>query len=79
MHSLKVSWSGYSYTTNGYVMIYSFAPEQFGITKQYTDVMCVRPFLGSSVTYAVGENNYDNLFGPLIFTYYWSDTSLTIT
>ncbi|CAK67096.1 unnamed protein product (macronuclear) [Paramecium tetraurelia] len=79
LHTLTIDWSAYSYTDKGYVMVYSYAPEQFGIIKAYTDVFCIRPFLGSTVAYSPTENNYDNLFASLKFTYYWSDTTLTIT
>ncbi|CAD8209158.1 unnamed protein product [Paramecium octaurelia] len=78
LHTLTIDWSGYNYADKGYVMVYSYAPEQFGIIKAYTDVVCIRPFLGSTVAYVSKEDNYDNLFVSLKFTYYWSDTTLTI-
>ncbi|CAD8119884.1 unnamed protein product [Paramecium sonneborni] len=78
MHTLTIDWSGYSYTNNGFVMVYSYAPEQFGITKAYSDVVSIRPFLGNTVAYVDTQDNYDNLFYPLKFIYYWSDTSITI-
>ncbi|CAD8201288.1 unnamed protein product [Paramecium pentaurelia] len=78
LHTLTIDWSDYAYTDNGYVMVYSYAPEQFGIIRAYSDIVCIRPFLGNSVTYVDTENNYDNAFSQIKFTYYWSDTTQTI-
>lgn len=60
-------------------MVYSYPAELFGIINTYTDVICIRPFLGTTVAYITTEDNYDNLFKPLKFTYYWTDTTLSIT
>ncbi|CAK92323.1 unnamed protein product (macronuclear) [Paramecium tetraurelia] len=70
-HTLTIDWSSFFYNSNGFMMVYSYPPEQFGIINTYTDVFCIRPFQGSTVTYIESENNYDSSFSQIKFTYYW--------
>ncbi|CAD8182653.1 unnamed protein product [Paramecium octaurelia] len=72
-HTFTIDWSSFPYNSNGFVMVYSYPPEQFGIIKTYSDVICIRPFQGSSVTYVDSNDNYDNTFSQIRFTYYWQE------
>ncbi|CAD8105409.1 unnamed protein product [Paramecium primaurelia] len=73
-HTLTIDWNAFAYNSNGFVMVYSYPPEQFGIIKAYTDVICIRPFQGGSVLYVDTEDNYDNTFSQIKFIYYWADS-----
>ncbi|CAD8156251.1 unnamed protein product [Paramecium pentaurelia] len=77
-HTTKIDWTGYSYSQNGYLMVYSFPPEIFGIRNAYSDVICLRPIVGSSPVYDANENTFDTGFKPLTFTWSWTDPSLTV-
>ena len=59
-------------------MVYSFPPEIFGIRNAYSDVICLRPTIVNPPVYTVDENTFDTLFKPLIITWSWTDTSLTV-
>ncbi|CAD8073782.1 unnamed protein product [Paramecium primaurelia] len=77
-HSTKIDWSSYAYGSNGYLMVYSFPPEMFGIKNALSDVICLRPIVGSSPVYNAAENTFDTGFKPLTITWSWTDTSLTV-
>ncbi|CAD8163849.1 unnamed protein product [Paramecium octaurelia] len=77
-HTTKIDWSGYAYSQNGYVMVYSFPPEMFGIRNAYSDVICLRPMIGNPPVYNTGENTFDTGFKPLIITWTWTDPLLTV-
>ncbi|CAK82381.1 unnamed protein product (macronuclear) [Paramecium tetraurelia] len=77
-HTTKIDWSGYLYTSNGYLMVYSFPPEIFGIRNAYSDVVCLRPMIGNPPVYAAAQNTFDTGFKPLTITWSWTDTSMSV-
>ena len=50
----------------------------FGIKNALSDVICLRPIVGSSPVYNAAENTFDTGFKPLTITWSWTDTSLTV-
>ncbi|CAD8098191.1 unnamed protein product [Paramecium primaurelia] len=75
LHTVRIDWIGYSYTANGFMQVYSYAAEQFGIRNALTDIIALRPT--TSVTTA-DTINLDTGFTGFYLEWTWSDTNLVV-
>ncbi|CAK62653.1 unnamed protein product (macronuclear) [Paramecium tetraurelia] len=75
LHTVRIDWIGYTYSTNGYMQVYSYAAEQFGIRNALSDIIALRPTTSLTTAATI---NLDTLFTGFFLEWTWTDTNLVV-
>ncbi|CAD8195035.1 unnamed protein product [Paramecium pentaurelia] len=75
LHTVRIDWTDYLYTVNGYMQVYSYAAEQFGIRNALSDIIALRPTTSVATANAI---NLDTGFTAFYLEWTWTDTNLVV-